>query len=213
MKIEIYYMNTKITTEINKNIKNIKVKDLLQDIKNYFNTNEQNFILFNSDFCKLKETDSIPIPKETDKIVLYLTKSSVNNNSLLNEKIISNEKLNINQLIMKCTGAKKPLEIKPNMPQNRFGFFEFLGERNNREDNPFGRLINLLQELEENNMIQIGIERPPEINNNNPVEADENLLRELQEMGFPEDRARQALINSRNNINRATEMLLGESGE
>ena len=212
MKIEINYMNTRLTTEINKNMKNIKVKDLLQDIKNYFNTNEQNFILFNKDFCRLKEADIIPIPTETDKIVLYLTKSSVSCNSLMNEKNISNEKLNINQLIMKCTGAKKPIEVKPNMPQNRFGLLEFLDNRNNREDNPFNRLINLLQELEENNMIQIGIVRPPE-NNNNPVEADENLLRELQEMGFPEDRARQALINSRNNINRATEMLLGESGD
>ena len=213
MKIEINYMNTNLTNEINKNIKNIKEKDLLQDIKNYFNTNEQNFILFNSDFCRLKEADSIPIPKETDKIVLYLTKSSVSCNSLMNEKNISNEKLNINQLIMKCTGAKKPIEVKPNMPQNRFGLLEFLDNRNNREDNPFNRLINLLQELEENNMIQIRIGNQPENNNNNPVEADENLLRELQEMGFPEDRARQALINSRNNINRATEMLLGESGD
>ena len=212
MKIEINYMNTRLTTEINKNMKNIKVKDLLQDLKNYFNTNEQNFILFNKDFCRLKEADIIPIPTETDKIVLYLTKSSVSCNSLMNEKNISNEKLKLNELIMKCTGAKKPMEVKPNMPQNRFGLLEFLDNRNNREDNPFGRLINLLQELEENNMIHIEVGRPNE-NNNNPVEADENLLRELQEMGFPEDRARQALINSRNNINRATEMLLGESGE
>ena len=29
-------------------------------------------------------------------------------------------------------------------------------------------------------------------------------------MGFPEDKARQALINTRNNINRETEILLGE---
>jgi len=47
--------------------------------------------------------------------------------------------------------------------------------------------------------------------NNRQIEADEQLLRELQDMGFPEDRARQALINSRNNINRATEILLGEN--
>ena len=51
------------------------------------------------------------------------------------------------------------------------------------------------------------------MNNNAPVEADEKSLRELQEMGFPEDRARQALINARNDINRATEILLGETGE
>ena len=50
-------------------------------------------------------------------------------------------------------------------------------------------------------------------NNNSPIEADEKALRELKDMGFPEDRARQALINSRNDINRATEILLGEGGE
>ena len=211
MKIEINYMDTKLKTEISKNIKNIKVKDLLQDIKNYFNTNENNFILYNSDYCKLKESDSIPIPKETDKIILYLTKSSIADNNLLDKKNNINDKMNISQLIMKCTGAKKPIEIKPYLQQNRFGLLNLLDNRN-EDDNPLNRLFNLLQELEDNNMIQVGIARPPN-GNNNPVEADESLLRQLQEMGFPEDRARQALINSRNNINRATEMLLGEFGD
>ena len=32
-------------------------------------------------------------------------------------------------------------------------------------------------------------------------------------MGFSGDRARQALINTRNNINKATEILLGEDDE
>ena len=45
------------------------------------------------------------------------------------------------------------------------------------------------------------------------VEVNEDYVKQLHEMGFPEDRARQALINSRNNINRATEILLGETGE
>ena len=35
----------------------------------------------------------------------------------------------------------------------------------------------------------------------------------MKDMGFAEDRARQALINSRNDINRATEILLGEGEE
>ena len=41
----------------------------------------------------------------------------------------------------------------------------------------------------------------------------ESYLNELKDMGFPEDRARQALITSRNNMNRATEILLDEEGE
>jgi len=70
--------------------------------------------------------------------------------------------------------------------------------------------MDLFVELNENNMIQIRIENE---NNNNPIEpieAHENLLSNLLSMGFPEDRARQTLINTRNNINRVTEILLGE---
>ena len=63
----------------------------------------------------------------------------------------------------------------------------------------------------EQNIIIINPMQNNNQNNNVQVEADENLLRELQDMGFPEDRAREALVNSRNNINRATEMLLGDN--
>ena len=77
------------------------------------------------------------------------------------------------------------------------------------ENNAFDRLLNLLQIMEGGNAII----RPIIRRNNGPVEADEKALRELQDMGFPEDRARQALINSRNDINRATEILLGEMGD
>ena len=114
---------------------------------------------------------------------------------------------------MKCTGAKKPLDLKAQVPlyPNRFRFSDFGDNRNN--NNNIDRLLNLLYAIEENNQINI-LERPNNNNNNNTqIEADEQALRELQDMGFPEDRARQALINSRNNINRATEILLGDSGE
>ena len=64
-------------------------------------------------------------------------------------------------------------------------------------------MLQLLQALEQRNIII-------EENNNVPIEINENYLNELKEMGFPEDRARQALIRSRNNMNRATEILLDE---
>ena len=41
MKIEIYFLNTKLTTEINKNI---LVKDLIYDLKQFFNSRESNYI-------------------------------------------------------------------------------------------------------------------------------------------------------------------------
>ena len=210
MKIEIYYHNSKLTTEIKKDT---LVKDLIYNLKQYLKTENSNFILFDSEQNKLKESDSISINKQ-NKLTFYLMKSSINKNNLINldQKEKLTENLNINQLIMKCTGAKKLIE-KP-QGNNRVGLLELIDNRNNRQgrdNNAFERLINILQLLDDNN--QIIFREEPIVNNNNPVEADEQALRELQDMGFPEDRARQALINSRNDINRATELLLGEGGD
>jgi len=215
MKIDIYYLNSKLTTEIKKDF---LVKDLLYDLKQYLSTTD-NFILFDKNYIQLKESDNISTKKEK-QLILYLVKSSPNKNNLINseKKEKKTENLNALQLIKECTGAKKPLDLKSKLtlnPSNRFGIFELLDNRNNNNpqqgENHFERLLNLLQILEDNN--QLGGFRGGQMNNNAPVEADEKSLRELQEMGFPEDRARQALINARNDINRATEILLGETGE
>ena len=211
MKLEIYFLNTKLTTEIKKDV---TVKDLLNDIKGYLNTSEQNFILFDKNHIQLKESDIISIKKEKESI-LYLAKSSPNKNSLANRQLNPNlpGKLKPTELIMKCTNANKCLELKNVIPNNRFNLLDIFENRNNGpvgENRGLDRLLNILQVLEENNM---AVRIEPINDNNEPVEADEKSLRELQDMGFPEDRARHALINSRNDINRATELLLGEHGD
>ena len=216
MKIEIYFLNTKLTTEIKKDI---QVKDLLSDLKEYLNTKDSNFILFDNKHIQLKETDIIST-KNAKQSTFYLIKSSLNkNNLLISEKKELQEKLTMEQLIMQCTGAKKPLDIKKQMPLNpnhRLPLLELFDNRNNEggENNAFDRLLNILQVLEENNQIAFRIGQVNNNNNDNTqVEADEQALQELKDMGFPEDHARQALINSRNDLNRATEILLGEKGE
>ena len=217
MKIEIYYLNTKISTEISKNI---QVKDLINDLKKYLNSTDSNFVLLDSDQKQLKETDTITNDKTKNSLTFYLIKSSIKNNTLINSDVKdkSKEDLKMNQLIMKCTGAKRALNIKNcgSAIQTRLGFFDLIDNRNNQNEeggnNAFERLINLLQLLEENEINNPGV-RDGQMGNNAPVEADERSLRELQDMGFAEDRARQALINSRNDINRATELLLGEEGD
>ena len=216
MKIEIYFLNTKLTTEIKKDI---QVKDLLSDLKEYLNTKDSNFILFDNKHIQLKETDIIST-KNAKQSTFYLIKSSLNkNNLLISEKKELKEKLTMEQLIMQCTGAKKPLDIKKQIPLNpnhRLPLLELFDNRNNEggENNAFDRLLNILQVLEENNQIAFRIGQVNNNNNDNTqVEADEQALQELKDMGFPEDHARQALINSRNDINRATEILLGEGGE
>ncbi len=66
----------------------------------------------------------------------------------------------------------------------------------------------MLQTLEERNLINIQI-----MNQNNNIEPNETHVNTLKEMGFPEDRIRTALIRARNNINRATEILINEMDE
>ena len=211
MKIEIFFQNSKLTTEIKKDV---EVKDLIYELKQYLESNDSNFVLFDSEYNQLKDTDTIST-KNQKYSTLYLIKPSVNKNNLnnLNKKETLTENLNINQLIMKCTGAKKALEKAVPTQQNRVNLLELIGDRNNDQGRDyFERLINLIEIFDGNN--QIIIRGGPNSNNNNTqIEADEQSLRELQDMGFPEDRARQALINSRNDINRATELLLGEDGE
>ena len=219
MKIEIYFLNTKLTTEIKKDI---KVKDLIYDLKEYLNTKDSNFILFDKNHIQLKESDIISIKNEKQS-TLYLIKSNLNNKNLVNSENKEDKKQpSIEELLMNVTGAKNLIDMKKQMPLNpgnRFSILELLDNRNNNqggENNSFDRLLNILQVLEENNHIEFRIGPVNNnINNNNniQIEADERALRELQDMGFPEDRARQALINSRNDISRATELLLGEGGE
>ena len=210
MKIEIYFLNSKLTTEIDKDI---KVHELLTDLKNYFKMKDANFILFDSNKKQLKHSDMITIQKNKT-LSYYLIKSNLyiipNNENI--EKINAN--IPMNELIMKTTGAKKLLEKKVNVENRSFNFLDFFDRGNNNnnngqrnEEDSFDRLINIIQFFNESGI------RPIRIQNNAPVEADEKALRELQDMGFAEDRARQALINSRNDINKATEILLGEMGD
>ena len=206
MNVDIYFLNTKLKTEIKKDI---QVKDLINELKEYLGTKDSNFILFDDEHNQLGESETISI-KNPKQSKLYLIKTSVNQNNLTNSPNKDNS--NINQLIMECTGAKKVLE-KASLNQNRINLLEVIGgDRNNGPGGDYiERLINLIEIFDGNH--QIIIREGGHNNNNNPVEADEQSLRQLQDMGFPEDRARQALINSRNDINRATEMLLGEEAE
>ena len=210
MKIEIYFLNSKLTTEVEKDI---KVSELLIDLKFYFKMKDANFILFDSNKKQLNESEIIK-NKKNSIMSFYLIKSNIQNLQKV-EKM--NNKIPIQELIMKWKEEKKILEKKNNLNERGLNFFEFLEHRNNENNNnqpgngdSFDRLLNLIQFFQESGIRPIRIQTNV---NNGPIEADEKALRELQEMGFAEDRARQALINSRNDVNRATEILLGEMGD
>ena len=184
MQLEIYYNSTLLKTTLKSQI---TIKEIIQNTKSKLNT-QKNFLIFNNDFEILSEDEKIsPIEKTTFQ--LFLIEFSP-------EKNTEKKSPEIEELIMKVTNASTKLE-STNIkipPTNLY------------ENNPnLNRLLQLLQALEQRNII---IEE--NVNNNVPIEINENYLNELKEMGFPEDRARQALIRSRNNMNRATEILLDE---
>ena len=204
MNIQIYADNQKIITEVSPKL---TVEELLSELKNNLGMEKKSFVLLNSNFEPMKNTDTVISSANKDSPPNYfLIESTIQNNQIKTEKIEIDDK--IENIIMKNTGATKPVtHQQPNlMSPHGLAFFDLLNNNNNNEG--ADRLLNLFQLLEENNFIIRG----PNLNeiNNNPVEVNEQHLRELIDMGFPEDRARQALISTRNNISRATEILLGE---
>ena len=206
MKTEILINNMKLTTELKSDI---KVKELILEIKKLLKfNNNTNFKLLDNNQVLLNDEEIISPNLKTEKYKRMFLIESIEEKPLIKNEGETNE--NMEKIIMKVTNAKTAMKLGKDQAGNirqRMGM--------NNEEDPFSRLMNILQLLENNQLIvndndfggRIGIER------RNNEEVNEDYVKQLHEMGFPEDRARQALINSRNNINRATEILLGETGE
>ena len=196
MKINIYYESKIYSTTI----KNpIQANTLIDNIKTLSNQKTQNFILLNESKNIVPKTELIK-PKEKTTENFYLIKQS--NNYI--EKVKEKEEEPIEKLIMNATGAKIKLIKKVQQVPNRLNSFNQL-----INDGNVGRLLDLIQFLEERNMI-IQVRNNQEGSN---IEANENLVNQLKDMGFAEDRARAALIRSRNELSVATDILLGEGGQ
>jgi hypothetical protein len=143
-----------------------------------------------------------------------------------------NKKTDITDLIMKTTNAKE--KISDNLFKNknsipdRTRIFDFLNSNldslgnasslpgNNSSANHLNELLNILRPMIDNEggigLGESGIPNiprrisRPQVN----VVPDENLINNLKEMGFPEEQCRRALIQSRNDISRATDLLLSD---
>jgi uncharacterized UBP type Zn finger protein len=204
MKIEIKYEN-EILKSYSK--KPISIKDIILNIKRKYNIKKEEILLvFNSKNNEIYEETDLLIPNEKEKnqieslniIKINNKKNIININN--NNKPKENEP--IEDLIMKVTGASTKLKSQTQNPENSYNILERLG----RENPNLGFLFEMLQNLEQRNL---QIQQIRQINRNNqPIEVDENLVNQLKDMGFTEDRARQALRQCRNNIERATEILL-----
>ena len=204
MKIEIKYEN-EILKSYSK--KPISIKDIILNIKRKYNIKKEEILLvFNSKNNEIYEETDLLIPNEKEKnqieslniIKINNKKNIININN--NNKPKENEP--IEDLIMKITGASTKLKSQTQNPEDSYNILERLG----RENPNLGFLFEMLQNLEQRNL---QIQQIRQINRNNqPIEVDENLVNQLKDMGFTEDRARQALRQCRNNIERATEILL-----
>ena len=193
MKINIYYESKIYSTTIKNQI---SANTIIENIKNISNQKTQNFILLNDSKNIIPKTELIT-PKEKTTQNFYLIKQT--NNYIEKEK--EKEEEPIENMIMNATGAKIKLIKKVQQVPNRLNTFDPLLNGGN-----VGRLLDLIQFLEERNMI-VQIRNNQEGNN---IEANENLVNQLKDMGFPEDRARAALIRAGNQLSIATDILLGE---
>ncbi len=196
MKIDIYFESKIYTTEINQPI---QIKDIISNFQSLTKIPHSKFIILNNKNEILENSQTINIQNE--KLTFYiLDKTKINLNKINDYNIIENEQP-IEKLITKATNAKIQLEKKKtDIRDNRFDFNQELQNGGN-----LGRLLAMLQTLEERNLINIQI-----MNQNNNIEPNETHVNTLKEMGFPEDRIRSALIRARNNITRATDILINE---
>ena len=189
MKIEIKYEN-EILKSYSK--KPISIKDIILNIKRKLNIKKEEILLvFNSKNNEIYEETDLLVPKEKEKNQIeYLNVIKINNKKNIininnNNKPKENEP--IEDLIMKITGASTKLKSQTQNPENSYNILERLG----RENPNLGFLFEMLQNLEQRNL---QIQQIRQINRNNqPIEVDENLVNQLKDMGFTEDRARQAL--------------------
>jgi len=200
MKIDIYFESKIYSTEINQPI---QIKEIISNFQKLINIPTSKLIILNNKKELLENSETINIQKEK-KTFYIIDKSKINLNQITDFNIIEKEEP-IEKIITKATNAKIQLEKKKTeIRNNRLDFNQELQNGGN-----LGRLLAMLQTLEERNLINIQI-----INqNNNNIEPNENHVNSLKEMGFPEDRIRSALIRARNNINRATDILISEMDE
>ena len=196
MKIDIYFESKIYTTEINQPI---QIKEIISNFQGFMGNPHSKLIILNNKNEILENSQIINLQDEN--LTFYIIdKTKITLNDFSDYNIIENE-LPIEKLITKATDAKIQLEKKKtDIRNNRLDFNQELQNGGN-----LGRLLAMLQTLEERNLINIQI-----MNQNNNIEPNETHVNTLKEMGFPEDRIRSALIRARNNITRATDILINE---
>ena len=197
MKLNISYGSHSLSATVTSPI---TIQDITSSIKQTLNIPNTNLSVIDES-NQILNTSEVILPQNDMTKNLYII------NTLLSPSTqkVETSQPSIEDLIMQVTEAsdKIVLNKKPTATNTSMNILEQLSN----ESNSLERLLNLLQGLESRN-IQFRIN-----NQQQPLEPNENYVRELKDMGFPEERARDALIRARNNIRRATDILLNGDDE
>ena len=197
MKLNISYGSHSLSATVTSPI---TIQDITSSIKQTLNIPNTNLSVIDES-NQILNTSEVILPQNDMTKNLYII------NTLLSPSTqkVETSQPSIEDLIMQVTEAsdKIVLNKKPTATNTNMNILEQLSN----ESNSLERLLNLLQGLESRN-IQFRIN-----NQQQPLEPNENYVRELKDMGFPEERARDALIRARNNISRATDILLNGDDE
>lgn len=197
MKLNISYGSHSLSATVTSPI---TIQDITSSIKQTLNIPNTNLSVIDES-NQILNTSEVILPQNDMTKNLYII------NTLLSPSTqkVETSQPSIEDLIMQVTEAsdKIVLNQKPTATNTSMNILEQISN----ESNSLERLLNLLQGLESRN-IQFRIN-----NQQQPLEPNENYVRELKDMGFPEERARDALIRARNNISRATDILLNGDEE
>ena len=200
MELNLHYHNTIFSAKLTSNI---SIKDIILNLPEKLRNSSNHFAVLNSNNEKLRETDTI-IFKDSSIVNLYLIPlilPSYQQPIAEHKSTPEQQKKKLDELskiIMQCTNARKQIKSEDvkQYHQTHSSHSHNILEQFLMNYHSF-RLIRDYDYANSHNYDEHG-----------NIEPNENYVRDLKEMGFPEDRARQALITSRNNLSRATDILL-----
>lgn len=211
MKLNLFFDNTTLTTNITKDI---SIKNLIYEIKenpktkDFFKNNSLSF--FNKDFKILKESDIISANKEEEQNIYISSIKQISKETEILQPL--------DELLMLATNAKTKSKIAVNKRNISNLAFEQLMESAltnlsntgsttvNIRANQLSQLQNLLRTMINPDSGEVFINPVP--SNNQNVVVNEQSVSHLIEMGFSDADSRRALRMARNNVNRATDILI-----
>jgi hypothetical protein len=214
MKLTIFYESQVITTIIKENI---PIKDLLSALGKSLKEDFKHARILNEEQKVVEFNTKIEAKKEEGR--LYIIKPLI-----LKKKHNNQVDTPLDELIPEITGGKTKLKKAPkqrtNDPGDRLAMIEQM--MNTNLSNLVIPGVNVNNRMAEITMIQdmlrnimggqnIQINTGNQVNSSNNITPNETHVTSLKEMGFPEDRSRRALIMARNNLSRATDLLLNDA--